>query len=53
VTDEFGYNAIGNRTSIHDLHATLLHLIGIDHQKLTYRFNGLDYRLTDAHGNGL
>src|SRR5438067_8944340 len=50
ATDEFGYEAIENVTTIYDLHATLLHLIGIDHAKLTYRHNGIDRRLTDVHG---
>ncbi|MSU32438.1 MAG: DUF1501 domain-containing protein [Pedosphaera sp.] len=50
-TDEFGYKAVENRVEIHDLHATLLHLLGLDHERLTYRFGGRDYRLTDVHGN--
>ena len=50
-TDEFGYKAIENRTSVHDLHATVLHLMGLDHEKLTYRHNGRDFRLTDIAGN--
>ncbi|MGL5094608.1 MAG: DUF1501 domain-containing protein, partial [Planctomycetia bacterium] len=50
ATDEFGYKAVENRCEIHDLHATLLHLLGIDHTKLTYRFSGRDMRLTDVHG---
>jgi hypothetical protein len=50
-TDEFGYKAIENRVNMHDLHATLLHLLGMDHERLTYRFNGRDYRLTDVYGN--
>jgi hypothetical protein len=50
ATDEFGYHAVENRVSVHDLHATMLHLLGIDHEKLTYRFQGRDYRLTDVHG---
>ena len=49
-TDEFGYHAVDKPVSIHDLHATLLHQMGIDHEKLTYRFSGRDYRLTDVHG---
>ena len=52
-TDEYGYRVVENRTSIHDLHATMLHLLGIDHQMLTYRFSGRDIRLTDVHGNVL
>ncbi len=50
-TDEFGYNAVVDRTSVHDLHATALHLLGINHRKLTYRFQGRDFRLTDVEGN--
>jgi hypothetical protein len=51
ATDEFGYKAVENRVGVNDLHATILHLMGIDHEKLTYRFNGRDYRLTDVAGN--
>ena len=50
-SDEFGYKAVENRTSVHDLHATVLHLLGLDHTKLTYRFNGRDFRLTDVAGD--
>jgi hypothetical protein len=50
-TDEFGFQAVDNRVSVHDLHATLLHQVGIDHEKLTYRYAGRDFRLTDVHGN--
>lgn len=50
-TDEFGYNAVENIVEVHDLHATILHLLGIDHLRLTYRFQGRDFRLTDVHGN--
>ena len=50
-TDEIGHKAVENRVSVNDLHATILHLIGLDHTKLTYRFNGRDYRLTDVAGN--
>jgi uncharacterized protein (DUF1501 family) len=49
-TDEFGFNATEDRVHVHDLHATLLHLLGFDHTKLTYRFQGRDFRLTDVHG---
>jgi hypothetical protein len=49
-TDEFGFGPIRNRVHVHDLHATILHLLGLDHLKLTYRFQGRDYRLTDVHG---
>ena len=51
ATDEFGYKAIENKVEIHDLHATMLHLFGIDHERLTYRFSGRDMRLTDVHGH--
>jgi len=50
-TDEFGLNAEENRMHVHDLHATILHLMGIDHEKLTYRYSGRDFRLTDVHGH--
>lgn len=49
-TDEFGYNIATDGVHIHDLHATILHLLGIDHERLTYRFQGRRYRLTDVHG---
>ncbi|HET6425629.1 MAG TPA: DUF1501 domain-containing protein [Planctomycetaceae bacterium] len=49
-TDEFGYHAVENRMSIHDLHATMLHLMGVDHRRFSYRFQGRDYRLTDVAG---
>lgn len=51
ATDEFGYRAIENKVEIHDLHATMLHLFGMDHERLTYRFSGRDMRLTDVHGH--
>jgi hypothetical protein len=50
ATDEFGLSAIENRVHVHDLHATILHLMGIDHERLTYRHSGRDYRLTDVSG---
>ena len=50
ATDEFGWHAIENKVHVHDLHATILHLMGIDHEKLTYRYSGRDYRLTDVSG---
>ena len=50
ATDEFGYHAVEDRMHIHDLHATVLHLLGFDHERLTYRFDGRDFRLTDVHG---
>jgi hypothetical protein len=50
ATDEYGFHAIENRVEIHDLHATMLHLLGVDHTRLTYRFGGRDMRLTDVYG---
>jgi hypothetical protein len=50
ATDDYGYHAVENKVEIHDLHATMLHLLGIDHKRLTYRFGGRDMRLTDVHG---
>ena len=50
ATDELGFKAVENRVSVHDLHATVLHLLGLDHEKLTYRHSGRDFRLTDVHG---
>jgi hypothetical protein len=50
-TDEFSYNVVENPVHIHDLNATLLHILGIDHERLTFRFQGRDFRLTDVHGN--
>jgi hypothetical protein len=50
-TDDFGYRAVQNRVHVNDLHATILHLMGLDHTRLTYRFNGRDFRLTDVAGN--
>lgn len=49
-TDEFGMNAVENRMHVHDLHATILHLLGLDHRRLTYRYSGRDFRLTDVYG---
>lgn len=51
ATDELGFKAVENPTSVHDLHATILHLLGFDHKRLTYRYAGRDFRLTDVHGN--
>jgi hypothetical protein len=51
ATDEFGFNAVENAVDIHDLHATVLHLLGLDHEKLTYYHNGTQRRLTDVHGH--
>jgi hypothetical protein len=50
ATDEFGFKAVDQRVHVHDLHATMLHLMGFDHEKLTYRWAGRDFRLTDIHG---
>lgn len=50
-TDEWGYKAVRDRFEIHDLHATMLHLLGVDHEKSTFRFSGRDMRLTDVHGH--
>jgi hypothetical protein len=50
ATDEFGFKAEENRVHVHDLHATILHLLGFDHERLTYRYAGRDFRLTDVHG---
>jgi len=50
ATDEFGFQAVENKVAVHDLHATMLHLLGFDHEKLTYRYAGRDFRLTDVHG---
>jgi uncharacterized protein (DUF1501 family) len=51
ATDEFGFQAVENRVHVHDLHATVMHLLGFDHTRLTYRYAGRDFRLTDVHGN--
>jgi hypothetical protein len=50
ATDEFGFQAVENRVHVHDLHATILHLLGFDHERLTYRYAGRDFRLTDVYG---
>ena len=50
ATDEFGFRAVENRVHVHDLHATILHLMGFDHERFTYRYAGRDFRLTDVHG---
>ena len=49
-TDDYSYNIVKDPVSVHDLHATLLHLLGVDHTRLTYRFQGRDFRLTDVFG---
>ena len=51
ATDDFGYRAVTNKVHVNDLHATLLHLAGLEHERLTYRFNGRDFRLTDVGGS--
>jgi hypothetical protein len=51
ATDDYGYYAVDNKVHFHDLHATILHLLGLDHTRLTYRYAGRDFRLTDVHGN--
>ena len=51
ATDEFGYRAVTNVSTVYDLWATVLHQLGIDHERLTYRWSGRDLRLTDVHGN--
>jgi hypothetical protein len=50
-TDDFSYNIVKDPVHVHDLNATIMHLLGVDHERLTYRFQGRDYRLTDIHGN--
>jgi uncharacterized protein (DUF1501 family) len=50
ATDDFGFRAAVDPVSVHDLHATMLHLLGLDHKRLTYRYAGRDFRLTDVHG---
>ena len=51
ATDELGYNAEVDVFHVHDFHATMLHLLGVDHRRLTYRYRGRDFRLTDVHGD--
>ena len=51
ATDEIGFHATEDRHYVTDVHATILHQLGLDHEKLTYRFSGRDFRLTDVHGN--
>jgi hypothetical protein len=50
-TDDYSYNIVEDPVHVHDFHATILHCLGIDHERLTYRFQGRNYRLTDVHGN--
>ena len=52
-TDEFGFKVAEHPVTVHDLHATLLHLMGLDHEKLTYQYSGLNFRLTDVSGTVL
>ena len=51
ASDDFGFNAVENKVHVHDLQATILHLLGIDHERLTFKFQGRNYRLTDVHGH--
>ena len=51
ATDDLGFNVVEDRVHVHDLHATLLHLLGFDHTRLTFKFQGRQFRLTDVHGN--
>ena len=50
-TDDYGYEAVEAKVHTHDFHATILHLLGLDHEKLTFNYAGRDFRLTDVHGN--
>ena len=50
-TDDYGYNVVEDGVHVHDLHATLLHLLGIDHERLTFKYQGRYFRLTDVHGH--
>ena len=50
ATDDYGYHAVQDKVEVHDLHATMLHLLGVDHKRQTFRFGGRDMRLTDVHG---
>jgi Protein of unknown function (DUF1501) len=50
-TDDFSYNILRDPVHVHDFHATMLHLLGVDHERLTYKFQGRRYRLTDVHGH--
>jgi len=49
-TDDYGFQAVENKMHVHDMHATILHLLGLDHERLTYRYAGRDFRLTDVEG---
>jgi hypothetical protein len=50
TTDELGFSPVEDRIHVHDIHATMLHLLGLNHKQLTFRFQGRDFRLTDVHG---
>ncbi|MDB6073571.1 MAG: hypothetical protein JWO89_1211 [Verrucomicrobiaceae bacterium] len=50
LPDDYGYEAVEHKMHVHDLHATILHLLGLDHERLTYRYAGRDFRLTGVHG---
>ena len=52
-TDDYAWKGVNDRVHVHDLHATILHLMGLDHERLTYRYSGRDFRLTDVAGNVL
>ena len=52
-TDDLGYNIVENPVHVHDLNATVLHLLGLDHERLTFRYQGRDFRLTDVHGKAV
>ncbi len=52
-SDEFGFRAVKDKVHMHDLHATILHLLGLDHERLTYRYSGRDFRLTDVYGRAV
>ncbi|MBH00019.1 MAG: hypothetical protein CMN58_06705 [Solibacterales bacterium] len=49
-SDEYGFRSVEDKVHIHDMHATILHLLGLDHERLTYRYSGRDFRLTDVYG---
>lgn len=51
ATDDVGFKAVDKKVGVHDLHATILHLLGLDHERLTFRYAGRDFRLTDVSGN--
>jgi hypothetical protein len=51
ATDEFGFNAVTDKVHVHDFQATMMHLLGIDHERFTFRFQGRQFRLTDVHGH--